>query len=574
MIAKTCLKSASKSHQSHQTLYSASSKPPTMTRVRCLLSVAVASSLLLVGCNDDNNTTTTGYPTLVQPVSRFNAAEIDNQLLLAEKASLGATLTAPATCGVTVEKISYPTQGSAGEATNATAALMLPNGDAADCQGSRPVLLYAHGTDIEKSYDLTQVGNNDNPAAANATLIAANYAAQGYIVIAPNYAGYDSSALDYHPYLDAKQQSAEMVHALDSARLLMNQQHAANNSNYTKIKDSGKLFISGYSQGGHVAMATARLLQQAGKPVTAIAPASGPYALAAFSDAMFAGKVGGGATAFTPLLATAMQRSYGGIYQNPTDAFTANYANTKLPNMLSFSELIMAGKLPQTALFQATQTEQGFGFADKDYLIQSSFRAAYLADAQARPDGLFIANGNGMPANDPQFNIRKALKVNDLRGYVPTMPTLLCGGNQDPTVFYDLNTGSMMALLQGANASITNPAAQLNVTILDVDATNEATRKQPTGIPIGNALKNPWMLTSAITTVQENFANKVGQVSGTAFNAAYKQALANGLSSTEATKAATEAAQVTIASTYHGGLASIACNQATREFFDQEFAKS
>jgi predicted dienelactone hydrolase len=149
---------------------------------------------------------------------------------------------------------------------------MLPSGDAAECQGNRPVLLYAHGTTTQKSYDFTQVGNTDNPAGANATLIAANFAAQGYIVVAPNYAGYDSSELDYHPYLDAEQQSSEMVTALDSARAIIKQQQRANNTNYLNVSDSGKLFIAGYSQGGHVAMATAKRLEKAGRPVTALAP--------------------------------------------------------------------------------------------------------------------------------------------------------------------------------------------------------------------------------------------------------------------------------------------------------------
>ena len=34
-------------------------------------------------------------------------------------------------------------------------------------------------------------------------MIAAMYAAQGFIVVAPNYAGYDISTLGYHPYLNA-----------------------------------------------------------------------------------------------------------------------------------------------------------------------------------------------------------------------------------------------------------------------------------------------------------------------------------------------------------------------------------
>ncbi|MGP5551158.1 alpha/beta hydrolase family protein [Psychrobacter namhaensis] len=272
-------------------------RPPTMSR--CLLSVAIASSLLLVGCGDDDNERFT-YSTSVKSVATFDADDIDDALQ--DASAIGKAVTPDAKCGVTVEKISYPTKGSAGEATNATGALMLPSGTDADCQGDRPILLHAHGTATERYYDFTQVGNLDNPAGVRATLIAANFAAQGYIVVVPNYAGYDDSDLDYHPYLNAKQQSEEMVTALDTARTIIKQQQAANNANYLNVKDSGKLFLTGYSQGGHVAMATAQLLEQQNKPVTAIAPSSGPYALAAFGDAIFSGNVNIGATAFAPLL--------------------------------------------------------------------------------------------------------------------------------------------------------------------------------------------------------------------------------------------------------------------------------
>ena len=420
----------------HSTSFIHSTNTPIMTR--CLLSVAIASSLLLVGCNDDNDKIT--YTNAPQHIASFTASEIDQELQ--EASAIGKAVTPDAVCGVTVEKISYQTKGSGGEATNATAALMLPTGESKDCQGDRPVLLHAHGTATEKSYDFTQVGNTDNPAGARATLMAANFAAQGYIVVAPNYAGYDTSTLDYHPYLNAKQQSEEMVTVLDTARTMMQQQKSAGNIKYTKVNDSGKLFLTGYSQGGHVAMATAQLLQDQNKVVTAIAPSSGPYALAAFGDAIVSGNVNVGATAFVPLLARSLQNVDGKIYRNPTEIFTDQYAGTKLPTTSSFEDLIRAGKLPQTALFEANTNETGFGFDTQNYLIQTSFRAAYLADAQANPDNL-LADTGLLPEQNPQNELRKALKANDLRGYTPKMPTLICGGNQDPTVFYDLNTCAM-----------------------------------------------------------------------------------------------------------------------------------
>ncbi|WP_350558904.1 dienelactone hydrolase family protein [Psychrobacter sp. CAL346-MNA-CIBAN-0220] len=542
---------------------------PIMTR--CLLSVAVASALLLAGCGDDSETTIT-YINAPQPIATFTADEIDDELL--EASAIGKAVTPDAVCGVTVEKISYQTVGSAGESTNATAALMLPSGNTAECQGDRPILLHAHGTATEKSYDFTQVGNTENSAGVRATLMAANFAAQGYIVIAPNYAGYDTSDLDYHPYLNANQQSAEMVTALNTARMLIKQQQGANNANYVKVKDSGKLFLTGYSQGGHVAMATARLLEEAGKPVTAMAPSSGPYALAAFGDAIFAGNVNIGATAFAPMLAISLQKVNNDIYRNPTDLFSPQYANTRLPTTSSFEDLIKTGKLPQTTLFQTAPTgipeldavtpEEGFGFADKNYLVQTNFRAVYLADAQANPDGLLIKNGNALPAATPQNNLRKALKANDLRGYAPTMPTLICGGNQDPTVFYDLNTGAMSALLQGK--SMQNPAAKLNVTVLDVDATNAAKRDQNTLTTIGQASMNAWNVQTVIDNVQAKFAGTVQLVGKNAAD----QVISNGGTPAQAE----QASQVAVLSTYHAGLVSTACTQATREFFNQEFIKS
>lgn len=528
---------------------------------RCLLSVAIASSLLLAGCGDDEETIT--YTTTVKPISAFTTAQIDNGF------GLSNTATPAAKCDIKIEKVSYLTVGAAGERTNATAALMLPSGNSADCRGDRPVLLYAHGTTTDKDYDFSQVANTRNPAAGEATLIAANFAAQGYIVVAPNYAGYDESNLDYHPYLVAEQQATDMVDALDGARTIIARQQRANDANYTNIDDSGKLFISGYSQGGHVAMATARLLEQQNKSVTAIAPSSGPYALAAFGDAIFAGNVNVGATRFAPLLAEGMQKKYGNIYTSPTDIFKAEYASTQLPSMLSFQQLVDANKLPEFALFERNPVNNPtlnqlpeidpnsfssiIGFADNNYLITTDYRAQYIADALQNPDGAFPTVINAaMPAANPQNGLRKALKDNDLRGYIPQMPTLLCGGNQDPTVFYDLNTGAMHGLLRAAN--LLNPAARdINVTVLDVDTTNEAQRpNQPVLSIIGQASMNTWDVNMVASSVQARFA-------------ASRQAVI-----TDAIQKNISPANAVLAN-YHGELVSTACTQATREFFNQAF---
>ena len=533
---------------------------PIMTRG--LLSLAIASSLLLVGCNDDDNERFVESPSSsasAKFVKTFTANDINSGL------GVGSTATPAAKCGVTIEKVSYDTKGAADEDTNATAALMLPTGDAAECKGDRPVLLYAHGTTTDKGYDFAQVGNTKNPAVGEANLIAANFAAQGYIVVAPNYAGYDDSKLDYHPYLVAQQQSTDMVDALDSARSIIERKKRANDANYSKIDDSGKLFIAGYSQGGYVTMATARLLEAQKKAVTAIAPSSGPYALAAFGDEIFRGNVNIGASRFAPLLGIGLQAKYGNIYTKKSDIFLDKYADAQLPSNTPFGELVQAGKLPNNALFQKNPSDprlaglaQGKlfsilgGYDETDYLIKTEFRAAYVADTQKNPDGLTLANGNNLPAANPQNNLRKALKDNDLRGYVPTMPTFICGGNQDPTVYFDTNTGSMVKLLQAEVAK--NPAKKLNITVLDVDKDNKAERPDKQDfVMIGQASMNKWDAVAVKDSVQTNFSNSVKKIKD------------------DAAPQGGVASLLAFYTNYHGGLVSPACTEATREFFNQEF---
>ena len=180
---------------------------------------------------------------------------------------------------------------------------------------------------------------------------------KGYIVVAPNYAGYDKSSLSYHPYLIADQQSKDMIDALTAARTALPLASA------TLTKDDGQLFITGYSQGGYVAMATDRAMQAAGMKVTAAAPMSGPYALAAFVDAVFYGEVNGGAPISSTLLLTGYQKAYGNIYANPGDVFEDSYAadiDGLLPTTSTRSELYADGKLPESALFSLTPPAPAF----------------------------------------------------------------------------------------------------------------------------------------------------------------------------------------------------------------------
>jgi hypothetical protein len=350
-------------------------------------------------------------------------------------------------CDIAVYHIQYQTLGAANEATTASGGLMVPGGSNAACTGARPIVLYAHGTTTSKNYNIVDITNAEN---AEGLFLATVFASQGYIVVAPNYVGYDTSTLPYSAFLVGQQQSTDMINALEAARKALPVAAAASTS------DGGKLFITGYSQGGYVALATHRAMQAAGMRVTASVPMSGPYALAAFVDAVFEGQVNGGAPVTATLLFTSYQRAYGTIYSNPTDVFESQYASgidSLLPTNVPRSQLYAQGKLPQYALFSATPPASayaamtpatspanlapvfalGFGAGN---LITNPYRLSYLMDAQANPDGGFPVVTTGLPAAAPSLPIRVELKANDLRNWTPQSPVLLCGGNLDPEVFW------------------------------------------------------------------------------------------------------------------------------------------
>ena len=521
-------------------------------------SMLAVAALCACGSSTDTGVTSnsTAHGTLsVNPP--FRIASLDAPTLTAELSATAAgaqllELTGKPACGVDFYYIKFWTLGGAGEVTESSGALMVPTG-AAGCSGPRPIVEYAHGTNPNKALNIADITNTSNTEGA---LIAAMFAAQGYIVVAPNYAGYDISTLGYHPFLDAAQQSGEMMDILAAART------ALPNTFASATSDNGKLFITGYSEGGHVAMATLRAMQAAGVNVTAAAPMSGPYALEALGDSIFFGAVNLGSTEFAPLLANSYQHAYGNVTSSTIPLFSTFYpdAETLLPSDTPIDTIFEENLLPETALFNITtpvvsipgdpalsaeltallgvpptpalpaspQTpifDLGFG---NPYLITNEFRVAYAEDAAGNPDGAVPTAAPGVPRAkvEPTFGLRQDLWVNDMRtGWAPEEPTLLCGGDMDPTVYFSVDTGTMAAYWSALPAGL--------ITVLDVNAA-----------PAG-----------PFAALQTGF-----QESEAALLAYYQSAAGGGLS--------LEAAEAAVIESYHTDVAPF-CTAAARAFFSQ-----
>jgi hypothetical protein len=402
------------------------------------------------------------------------------------------------TCNVTVQKMTFKTVGANNESIIDSGALMVPSGTGANCTGPFPIVMYAHGTATFSNYDLSTMSDVDNNSASTeAWTIAAAFAARGFIVVAPNYAGYDISNLPYHPYLNAAQQSNEMMDMLTAAKTALGK---------SNISFTQKLFLTGWSEGGHVAMATHKAMQNASPPitVTASAPISGPYAVAAFGDAAFYGAATYGSTFYLPFVINSYQNAYGNLYKQFSDLYatpTAAAIKTNyLPTLGDVSKLFLVngGALPANSLSNALfsgsaqstptgvtsgaptvgpQAQPGLyaaGFGNQNYLISDTYRLSYLTDARANPDGAIasVTNGfsvttSGLPATSPANGLRIALKANDLRNWTPNAQTkvLMCSGTGDPNVPFSINTGTMKAYWSsGAGAA---PAGVVSTIDLD-----------------------------------------------------------------------------------------------------------
>ena len=415
-----------------------------MTARPVLLTALAAAIAGLAGCGGDDNP------------ARGSLIETPVVLATLPKAAIDAgplkALTGAAKCDVKVVSLNYNTIGVSGELSNASGVMLVPSGP--DCTAPTGLVAYAKGTDVQKPRTLA------NPADGETFLLAAMYAAQGYAVVATDYLGFAKSTYSYHPYLHADSEASSVIDSIRAAR------SAASGVGSTL---SGKVMLTGYSQGGHSSMAAHRAIERdnaAEINVVAGAHLAGPYNM---SGSLKSNAVIAGYQFFVPYLVTAWQKVYGTVYSKVGDAFKApydGYIETLLPSAtLDYTTLVTSGKLPGKNGETPTQA--------RDALFQSAF----ITDSQTNPNsGLFLAG-----------------KKNDLLGWSPKSKLLLCGGAGDPTVPPALHQVPMKADFDSRNLT--------NVSTVDVDGFVQAT--------YGTNGKAPTDPTSAA------FANYYGNYHGT-----------------------------------------------------------
>lgn len=240
--------------------------------------------------------------------------------------------------GVSVHKLVYETVGPWGGKIQASGLLAVPqtNGPA------WPLVSYQHGTMTLKS---------DAPSASplGEGVLGLVFATTGYVAVLPDYLGLGDSS-DTQFYLHARSTATTCVDLLRAARAFCSNQ---------SIPLNGKVFLCGFSQGGHATLATLREIEAFHTnefTVTAAAPMAGAYDLSGEATSDFLSGRPTSGVFFSMLLS-----SYQAIYQlapSWADLLQSPY-DVNLPPKLngqhSFAEI--EGVLPVGGALDALQPQ-------------------------------------------------------------------------------------------------------------------------------------------------------------------------------------------------------------------------
>lgn len=323
--------------------------------------------------------------------------------------------------GVKYYRITYTTTNLQNAPDTVSGLLVIPNNP----NKVFPRLVYQHGTSSSKT---------DVPSftAANGEgQLGLLFGGLGYVALLPDYLGLGVSD-GFHPYVHAASEASVAVDMLRAET-----EFEAQNPVFT----NDQLFITGYSQGGHAAMALHRNIEQEHADeftVTAAAPLSGPYSLSGVMRHLILTDTVYFYPAYIPNTALSYQTAYGNIFNQMTDVFKPAYADLIIP------------------FFNGTKT--------LSTLNTQLISALTANEGSCRPFRMLQDTLIEQIQNNPDHPINVALKANDTyNNWTPQAPMRLfycAADDQVPFMNSVVARDTLMAV--GApdfQASDVNPAA-------------------------------------------------------------------------------------------------------------------
>lgn len=301
-------------------------------------------------------------------------------------------------------KVTYNTTDAQGNPTVASGAVYIPT--LSNCNYA-PIIAYEHGTEFDR---------NNVPSKNKYVGQGIYFSTTGYIAVMPDYLGLGDNA-GVHLYQHAETEATATLDLIRAVRTYLDTTSA------TSVMDNGQVFITGYSQGGHAAMATLKHIEDNSLEnefnVQACAPLSGAFdQTGAQFDLIFDGDSNYYASPFLPYILGAYQEAYGNLYQSYDAAYDASHSN-QIQNYLT------------TGTYDFNQW---LGMLGTNYygFMQDSVLQNILADA-----------------NRDSHPINVALRANNLYDWAPNgaVRMLYCGSDSMVAPENSINTlDSMVAL--------------------------------------------------------------------------------------------------------------------------------
>jgi hypothetical protein len=216
-------------------------------------------------------------------------------------------------------KIIYNTIDGKGFPTIASGVVFIP---AVESIIQMPVFAYLHGT-------LTRDLDAPSYLMGTESVIGWIMAMDGYIAIEPDYLGMGDGP-GIHPYLHADSEASASVDMMKAVIELCS-------SPLVLAKPNGNLYLSGYSQGAHAALATQRELQAHPLPGLSLRKTiagSGAYSLSNVQKKFVFDHPEYTNPSFIPYLLLGYQNVYGNLYTDLSQVFVPPY-NSTIPGLFN-----------------------------------------------------------------------------------------------------------------------------------------------------------------------------------------------------------------------------------------------
>jgi len=242
-----------------------------------------------------------------------------------------ANIAIPFTLNYSVETISvnYYTTDGTGTQTVASGAIIIPQGGS-----NLPLVSIQHGTQTKDNLVASV-----SPLNSTEGIIGLIMASMGYLVVVPDYLGFGVSNV-MHPYIHAESLIPSVIDLMRAGRTYSSQH---------QITLDGKVFLTGYSEGGYETLVTQRKIELEYSQefnLTAVAPMAGPYDLYGMMQALFqTGQYNH--NAYVAYILTAYNSIYG--WNRLNDFFNAPFSSTVqslFDGSKTFGEVVI--QLPST----------------------------------------------------------------------------------------------------------------------------------------------------------------------------------------------------------------------------------